>query len=67
MPWMWEEYLGVNQGADGFFLEEHPKLGPLNTATEGVFLAGAVRNPWIFPDTVSPGIGCGGKKHSPLL
>ena len=31
---------GVNQGADGFFLEEHPKLGPLNTATDGVFLAG---------------------------
>ncbi|MCB2149173.1 MAG: FAD-dependent oxidoreductase, partial [Deltaproteobacteria bacterium] len=30
---------GVNPGADGFFLEEHPKLGPLNTATDGVFLA----------------------------
>ncbi|MBW2028028.1 MAG: FAD-dependent oxidoreductase, partial [Deltaproteobacteria bacterium] len=32
---------GVNQGADSFFLEEHPKLAPLNTATDGVFLAGA--------------------------
>jgi heterodisulfide reductase subunit A-like polyferredoxin len=33
---------GVNIGADGFFLEEHPKLGPLNTATDGVFLAGCL-------------------------
>jgi heterodisulfide reductase subunit A len=43
---------GVNQGADGFFLEEHPKLGPLNTATDGVFLAGTcrpARHPKIFP------------------
>ena len=32
-------------GADGFFLEEHPKLGPLNTATDGVFLAGTCQKP----------------------
>ena len=29
---------GVNLGADGFFMEEHPKLAPLDTATAGVFL-----------------------------
>jgi len=44
---------GVNQGADGFFLEEHPKLGPLNTATDGVFLAGACQGPKDIPDTVA--------------
>lgn len=48
---------GVNQGADGFFLEEHPKLGPLNTATDGVFLAGACQGPKDIPDTVSQASG----------
>jgi heterodisulfide reductase subunit A len=48
---------GVNQGADGFFLEEHPKLGPLNTATDGVFLAGACQSPKDIPDTVAQASG----------
>jgi heterodisulfide reductase subunit A len=49
--------LGVNQGADGFFLEEHPKLGPFNTATSGVFLAGACQGPKDIPDTVAQASG----------
>lgn len=48
---------GVNLGADGFFLEEHPKLGPLNTATDGVFLAGACQGPKDIPDAVSQASG----------
>jgi len=48
---------GVNVGADGFFLEEHPKLGPLNTATDGVFLAGACQGPRDIPDTVAQASG----------
>jgi heterodisulfide reductase subunit A len=52
---------GVNLGADGFFLEEHPKLGPLNTATEGVFIAGACQSPKDIPDTVSQASGAAAK------
>jgi heterodisulfide reductase subunit A len=52
---------GVNQGADGFFLEEHPKLAPLNTATDGVFLAGACQFPKDIPDTVSQASGAAAK------
>ena len=52
---------GVNQGADGFFLEEHPKLGPLNTATDGVFLAGACQSPKDIPDTVAQASGAAAK------
>ncbi|HBZ54265.1 MAG TPA: pyridine nucleotide-disulfide oxidoreductase, partial [Syntrophobacteraceae bacterium] len=48
---------GVNQGADGFFLEEHPKLGPMSTATDGVFLAGTCQGPKDIPDTVSHASG----------
>ncbi len=52
---------GVNQGADGFFLEAHPKLGPLNTATDGVFLAGCCQKPMDIPDTVSQASGAAAK------
>ncbi|MEJ5357332.1 MAG: NAD(P)-binding protein [Desulfobacterales bacterium] len=52
---------GVNRGADGFFLEEHPKLGPLNTATDGVFLAGACQGPKDIPDTVAQASGAAAK------
>ena len=55
---------GVNQGADGFFLEEHPKLGPLNTATDGVFLAGCCQKPMDIPDTVSQASGAAAKSLS---
>ncbi len=56
--------MGVNQGADGFFLEEHPKLGPLNTATEGVFLSGCCQKPMDIPDTVSQASGAAAKALS---
>jgi heterodisulfide reductase subunit A-like polyferredoxin len=52
---------GVNIGADGFFLEEHPKLGPLNTATDGVFLAGTCQGPKDIPDTVAQASGAAAK------
>ncbi len=52
---------GVNQGADGFFLEEHPKLAPLNTATDGVFLAGVCQGPKDIPDTVAQASGAAAK------
>ena len=55
---------GVNQGADGFFLEEHPKLGPLDTATDGVFLAGACQSPKDIPDVVSQASGAAVKALS---
>jgi len=55
---------GVNLGSDGFFLEEHPKLGPLNTATDGVFLAGVCQSPKDIPDAVSQASGAAAKALS---
>jgi heterodisulfide reductase subunit A2 len=49
--------LGLNVGADGFFLEEHPKLEPVSTPTNGVFLAGACQGPKDIPDTVAQAKG----------
>jgi heterodisulfide reductase subunit A len=38
---------------EGFFLEKHPKLAPVNTVNDGVFLAGACQSPKDIPDTVA--------------
>jgi heterodisulfide reductase subunit A len=48
---------GINQGGDGFFLEEHPKLGPMSTATDGIYLAGTCQGPKDIPDAVSHAAG----------
>jgi heterodisulfide reductase subunit A len=44
---------GISIGHDGFFLEEHPKLEPVSTATAGIFLAGACQGPKDIPDAVA--------------
>ncbi|MBN1517676.1 CoB--CoM heterodisulfide reductase iron-sulfur subunit A family protein [Candidatus Sumerlaeota bacterium] len=37
----------------GFFLERHPKLAPVETASGGIFLAGCCQGPKDIPDTVA--------------
>jgi heterodisulfide reductase subunit A len=44
---------GIGRSEDGFFLEAHPKLRPVETNTDGVFLAGACQAPRDVPDTVA--------------
>jgi heterodisulfide reductase subunit A2 len=38
---------------EGFFLERHPKLAPVSTFADGVFLAGCCQGPKDIPDTVA--------------
>ncbi|MEM4291621.1 MAG: CoB--CoM heterodisulfide reductase iron-sulfur subunit A family protein [Archaeoglobaceae archaeon] len=45
--------LKVPLDANGFFLEAHPKLRPVDFATEGVFLAGIAHSPRLIPETIS--------------
>lgn len=40
-------------GFDGFFTERHPKLAPVSTMTDGVFIAGACQGPKDIPETVA--------------
>jgi heterodisulfide reductase subunit A len=49
--------LNINQSADGFLLEAHPKLRPLDTFTDGIFLAGCCQSPKDVPDTVAQASG----------
>ncbi len=45
--------LNISRSADGFFLERHPKLEPISTATDGVFVVGCCQGPKDIPDTVA--------------
>ncbi len=49
----YHDILKASLGADGFFLERHPELAPVETAVEGVFLAGTVQGPKDIVDTVA--------------
>jgi len=44
---------GVSRSRDGFFLERHPKLAPVETASEGIYIAGTCQGPKDIPDTVA--------------
>jgi heterodisulfide reductase subunit A len=43
----------IQKTEDGFFMEAHPKLRPVDTLTEGVFVAGVAQGPKDIPDTVA--------------
>ncbi len=45
--------LKLSRSADRFLLEAHPKLRPVDTATDGVFLAGCCQGPKDIPDAVA--------------
>ena len=44
---------GISQDKDGWFIESHPKLEPVATTTDGVFIAGTCVAPKDIPDTVA--------------
>ncbi len=46
---------GISCSADGWFIEKHPKLDPVATMTEGIFIAGCVQGPKDIPNSVSQG------------
>jgi heterodisulfide reductase subunit A len=49
--------LSVQRSADGFFMEAHPKLRPVDTLTDGIFVAGVAQGPKDIPDTVAQAKG----------
>jgi heterodisulfide reductase subunit A2 len=59
--------LNIPIGADGFFLEAHPKLGPVETTTDGIYLAGCCQGPKDITDAVAQGHAAAVKACIPLL
>jgi heterodisulfide reductase subunit A len=44
---------GVTCSQEGFFMERHPKLAPVNTFNDGIYVAGCCQGPKDIPDTVA--------------
>lgn len=45
--------LNMSCSTEGFFLEKHPKLAPVSTMSDGVFIAGTCQGPKDIPETVA--------------
>ncbi len=46
---------GIACGAHGWMIERHPKLDPVATMTEGIYIAGCAQGPKDIPASVSQG------------
>jgi heterodisulfide reductase subunit A len=46
---------GISCSMAGWFTERHPKLDPVATMTDGIFIAGTCQGPKDIPDSVSQG------------
>jgi len=48
-----KKIFSISQSPDKFFLERHPKLDPVSTMTDGIFIAGCAQGPKDIPDSVA--------------
>jgi len=46
---------GISCSADGWLIERHPKLDPVATMTDGIYIAGCVQGPKDIPASVAQG------------
>ena len=53
-------------GTEGWFLEKHPKLAPVSTFTDGLFIAGCCQGPKDIPDSIAQA-GAGGPPEAMAL
>ncbi|ACX72572.1 4Fe-4S ferredoxin iron-sulfur binding domain protein [Methanocaldococcus vulcanius M7] len=61
-----QRILGISRTPDQFFMEAHPKLRPVDTATDGVYLAGACQGPKDIPASVAQGSAAASRAAIPL-
>ncbi len=60
------QLLRVPADENGFFLEGHVKLKPLDFATDGIFLCGSARFPANVREAVAQGLGAASRASIPL-
>ena len=61
------ELLKVPRDQNGFFLEAHIKLRPVDFATEGIYLAGTAHGPKGIADAIAQGRGAASHALIPLI
>ncbi|GAG85007.1 unnamed protein product, partial [marine sediment metagenome] len=60
------QLLRIPVDENGFFMEGHVKLKPLDFATDGVYLCGSARFPSNIRETVAQGLGAASRASIPL-
>jgi heterodisulfide reductase subunit A len=55
------DQLKLSRSDDGFYMELHPKLGPVQTAIQGVYLAGASQGARDVRETMASALAAAGK------
>jgi len=58
--------LKLSRSPDRFLMEAHPKLRPVDTPSDGIFLAGCCQGPKDIPDTVAQASAAAAKALIPL-
>jgi heterodisulfide reductase subunit A2 len=53
--------VNISRDKDGWFIESHPKLDPVATTTDGIYIAGACAAPKDIPDTVAQARAAAGR------
>jgi len=61
-----QSVLKIPRGIEGFFSEAHAKLRPLETPSEGIFLAGTCQGPKDITDSAAMGSAAAAKAAIPL-
>ncbi|MFA6108673.1 MAG: CoB--CoM heterodisulfide reductase iron-sulfur subunit A family protein [Candidatus Latescibacterota bacterium] len=53
--------VNISRDRDGWFIESHPKLDPVATTTDGIYIAGACQFPKDIPDSVAQARAAAGR------
>jgi len=56
-----DQQLKLSRSEDGFYMELHPKLGPVQTAVEGIYLAGASQGAKDVREAMAGALAAAGK------
>lgn len=59
--------LAVSRGEEGFLMEKHPKLGPVEASMKGIFMAGSAQAPKTAEESIEQGLGAASKASSVLV
>ncbi len=58
---------GISCSTDGWFTEKHPKLDPVATMTEGIYIAGCAQGPKDIPSSVAQGAAASARVLNKIL
>ena len=58
---------GISCSTEGWFTEKHPKLDPMATMTEGIFIAGCAQGPKDIPASVAQGAAASARVLDKIL